>query len=582
MARLRACGEFAKEMLPLEDPKTRGRILLGPSKCVNPGAGGSGATLQAQGMSRRLWHSGLWVACLTLLSRLLGFVRDAVLASALGAGPMAEAFVLAFRLPNLARRMVAEGMLAQGLVPILVRLQVNQGRAAVERRLWLWLGYALVFACVLLLSATWWLPHWLLLLAPGYGAHGEPADLALRWGTLMLPFLALSAVAAVFGAGLQARHQVAWLSSAPILLNLTLLTAMALAWTWPVHVRIDAIALAVSVAAGLQITLLAWAWWAGRASVSLAPVDRTAEHPERADFDPTDEDLAAGSPGWLAALFATSVSQVNVLVATAMASVVAPGSLAYLFYADRLVEFPQALVASALAMVLLPRLAEARATGNQADYGLALENALVVTVLVALPASLGLWAASESITAALFLYGQMLPEDGVAAATAVRAYAPALLPLCLGRILLTSLLTAERGASVWTYAVIGLIVHALSAWVLGQWLGFSGIALASAWASVAQVAYAMRVLPAPAQGMWARIAPAFAAISLASGAMLVVVFMLRPDMATFLTYSPHGRGLVLAGLISMAGLVYVSALFSLRPQHPGLRWLRLERWVSRA
>lgn len=510
-------------------------------------------------------RSGAGVSLLTLCSRVLGFVRDASIAQSLGAGPVAEAFVVAFRIPNLCRRLLADGVLSQGLVPLLVAHQGSASEGSRLRvRVWLW--RVLEVALPWLLLAPFLVPLVAAALAPGFAESPGRQALVVELLYWMWPYAGLVALAAVLAAALQANGQFAALAVGPMLLNLSMLAGLflGLALGGQGHGLAVTIALSVTLGGALQLGWFTFCWTG-------APPPREPARPalDEAATVPASQRLSPTQ--FLASVLAASVAQCNLLVATAIGSWLVPGSLAWLYYADRLVEFPLGLVASALGMVLLPELAAAAAAGDRARWSMAVDTALHLTLLAALPATLGLWALSGPTVIALFQYGAMAARDATEASFAVAAYALSILPLCLGRVLLPALITRVSVRALLLCSLAVLLVHAVAALLLAQsFLGHAGIALATTLAAVVQVLLYGWVLARQGYhpgnqgcGWWLR--PLFAALF-----MTLVLMLLAPALPVWLEGSAGWRLSRLLGIMLAGAFAYLLGLHLL-----GFRWAML-------
>lgn len=349
-----------------------------------------------------LFANVLTVGGATLVSRVLGFARDGLLAAAFGSGPVADAFFVAFRLPNLFRRLFAEGAFSAAFVPLLVAVRAEEGRDAGRR----FAGEAavLLFAAVLALTvpAMIFAPEIVALLAPGFA--DDPDKLALTAGLarLCFPYLACVSMVALVAGVLGAEKRFLAAAAAPILLNLVMIAALAglLVFAVPPGVLAGRVAATAVTVAGLaQVALLAVA--AVRAGVFPRPV-----RPRRS------ERLARLGRALLPGLLAGGLAEINLVVATMIASI-EDGAVSWLWYADRLHQLPLGIVGIAVGQVLLPEIADVLAGERRAEVHAVQNRALEFALALAVPAAVALALLAEPIVSVLFRRGAFGDADVV-------------------------------------------------------------------------------------------------------------------------------------------------------------------------
>jgi putative peptidoglycan lipid II flippase len=361
----------------------------------------------------------------TLGSRLSGFVRDALLATLLGAGGIADAFLLAFQLINVARRLISEGALNGALVPAYLRIQATMGEAtarAFAGRALGTIGLA-VLALALLLGLT--APYLLTLMAPGFG---EQPTLQLSVDTLrlMLPYLAFAGPVAVMAAALNAHDRVALTSFSPVLFNLMMITAIAslLLGGWNEQSSALALAATVGVAGCLQLAFL------GLSGTRYATPIRVSR----------DEDMRTLFRRALPGMIAQSGPQLLLVVGAVTASA-SPAAVSWLYFASRLIELPLGLVGAATGAVLVPKLSSASETTEKAETS---STALQLAFGLALPASVGLGLLATPVVQLLFEHGAFTADDTRATALALTILATALPALVLAKPLTAIFLAREE------------------------------------------------------------------------------------------------------------------------------------------
>jgi putative peptidoglycan lipid II flippase len=411
----------------------------------------------------------------TLGSRLSGFTRDVLIAALLGAGSIADAFLIAFQLINVARRLLSEGALNAVLVPAYLRIQTTMGAATAHA----FAGRALgtlgisVLALALLLGVV--APYALTLMAPGFSGH--PAfQLGVDALRFMLPYLAFAGPVAVMAAALNAHDRVALTSFSPVLFNLMMITAVAalLLTGWDERSSALALAATVGVAGCLQLAFL-----------GLSGTRYTT--PVRVSFD---DDIRTLLRRALPGMIAQSGPQL-LLVAGAISASASPAAVSWIYFASRLIELPLGLVGAATGAVLVPKLS--RATSDAMEKAATSSTALQLAFGLALPASVGLGLLATHVVQLLFEHGAFTADDTRATALALTILATALPALVLAKPLSAIFLSREqmRQPLLATLAGIGITLVAsemahphygyaavtgaisLGAWLITIWLAIA-------------------------------------------------------------------------------------------------------------
>jgi putative peptidoglycan lipid II flippase len=426
--------------------------------------------------SPALLRSSAIVGGATLLSRVLGLVRDVVLANVIGANGNADAFFVAFKIPNFLRRLFAEGAFAQAFVPVLADTREKGGVAAVRElvdRVAGVLGGTLLLLTLLTILAS---PLVATVFAPGF--LRDPAKLALTGDLIKItfPYLLLISLTGFAGAILNSYQRFAVPALTPVLLNLSLIAAAL--WLTPnFEEPAFALALGVLIAGFAQLLFQVPAL----AGIDLLPRPRWA---------PRHEGVKRILVLMVPALFGVSVSQINLLLDTVLASLLPTGSVSWLYYSDRLTELPLGVFAIAIATVILPTLSGQRARADDPAFSDTLSWAIRSVLLIAIPATVALAFLAEPLLISLFQYGAFGASDRVMAAVSLQAYA-----LGLGAFMLVKVLAPGFYArqDMKTPVRIGIIAMGTNmvlnlAFVLPlMWwfnIGHAGLALAtsvSAW-----------------------------------------------------------------------------------------------------
>lgn len=364
------------------------------------------------GRDRTLAQSSALVGAASVASRLLGFLRDVMIATALGSGPVADAFLVAFRLPTFARKLLGEGGLNAPFVPLYLAIRGGQSREAAIRFAGETLGVFGLGLLGLLILAEIFAPWLVLGFAPGLA--GEAEALASQYARLALPFLAFATLASILAALLNAEGRFLAAALAPLAVNLVLIAALALGLLLGFAPGRLALALAGAVSLGglLHLGLLGVALGRGRPGW---PRLRPGWSPETARL------FGLAGP----ALIAAATPQLVLLVATQIAST-QPGALSWLYYADRIFQLPFGVVAVAMGVVLLPEIARREAVGDIEGRDRTVEDALRFDLALAIPAAAALATIAEPIVAALFERGAFTGADRAGTATALAGLAPGL------------------------------------------------------------------------------------------------------------------------------------------------------------
>jgi putative peptidoglycan lipid II flippase len=354
----------------------------------------------------------------TLLSRLTGFARDIVLAAVLGAGPVADAFFVALRLPNHFRAIFAEGAFNAAFIPAYARIREQGG--AEKARVFADRIFTMLMAtqAVLLAVALVFMPQVVSLLAPGFNEDPQRYALAVELTRITFPYLLLITLVTLYGGMLNALHRFAAAAAAPILLNLSIVTALAFAAFFPTAGH--AAAWGVLAAGVLEALLLIGD--GARADV-LAWFRRPRLDADIKAFFRALGPATVGSAGVQLALFADTV----------IASFLAAGAVSALYYADRLNQLPIGVIGIAVGTVLLPEMARRLAAGDEAGARDAQNRAIELTLLLSVPCLVAFLIVPDLIMRALFQRGAFTAHDATAAAMTLAAYALGLFPFVLIR-----------------------------------------------------------------------------------------------------------------------------------------------------
>lgn len=349
------------------------------------------------------------VGSLTLLSRLLGFVRDMLVARLFGAGLFADAYIVAFRIPNLLRSLVAEGALVSAFVPIFAR-EIKHGHSEAQRAFSSVIGFLLLTTTLLSALGIYFAPEIVLFFAPGFSAEAEKFQLCVLLTRIMLPYILCVSLVALLNGALNSVKIFGASALAQVVMNLVLIFG---AWVAAyMESRLGVIMLSVSVIIGGVAQLVAQVPALRRSGFSLLP--------SRHIFTATTKQLLLLM---FPAVIGATVYQLTIFLNTCMASLLPEGSVSWLFYADRLTQLPIGVFSIALASVLLPALSQAHVDEDKNAFVSNLINALRFTSFVMIPVSCGLLVLAQPLIAVLFQRGRFDQISTLNTALAVQAYA---------------------------------------------------------------------------------------------------------------------------------------------------------------
>lgn len=417
-------------------------------------------------MRVNLLRAAATVSGLTLLSRVTGLVREILQARIFGAGIEMDAYNVAFRLPNLLRRMFAEGAFSQAFVPILAEVNAREGEARVRALLshvasaLFWVLLAVSIAGVIAAPVLVWI------IASGFGRESASFELATMLTRVMFPYILFMSLVAFAAGVLNTFHRYSVPAFAPVLLNVSLICAALFGTRF---VDPPVLALAIGVIAGGVLQL----------GIQIPALARIGKLPRIGGLRAAlaDEGVQRIIRKMLPAIFAVSVAQISIIINTSIASHLGDGRISWLMYADRLMEFPTALLGVALGTVLLPTLSRANAEARSDDYSRLLDWGLRLTALIALPAAVGLGLLAEGMISVLFQGQRFTASDVAQTAFALTGYAVGLFGLIAVKILAPGYYAQQDVKTPVKIAVATLVATQLGNLLLVPWLAHGALAL---------------------------------------------------------------------------------------------------------
>ena len=490
---------------------------------------------------------GLW----TLLSRILGFARDMMIAAFLGTGPVAEAFLIAFALPNMFRRFFAEGAFNMAFVPMFSKkLEAGEDAEGFARDAFAGLAAVLIVFSVIALLAMPWL---VLAMASGF-AGDERFDLAVGFGRIAFPYILFISLAALLSGVLNAAGRFTAAAAAPVLLNVLFITAMILATKagWPVG---DALAWTVPVAGLAQLALV---WLAAkRAGFNLKP--------RRPRMTPELKRLALiAAP----AAMAGGVVQINILVGRQVASYF-DGAVAWLNYADRLYQLPLGVVGIAIGVVLLPDLSRRLRADDVAGGRDAFNRASELSLALTVPATVALMVIPIPLVSVLFERGEFTSQDTLSTALAVAVYGLGLPAFVMQKTLQPLYFAREDTKRPFYYALVAMLFNVVLAVGLSPYIGFIAAALGTTitgWAMALQLWWGTRGMGEAARfdpRFWSRLWRILGASAGMGVALVLAEALLSPLLSGGAVRYLALLALVMVGIVSYFGIGQIIGAFKL-------------------
>jgi len=413
------------------------------------------------------------VGIFTFLSRILGLVRDILIANFFGSGMSADAFFVAFRIPNLLRRLFAEGSFSVSFIPVFTEYLQNKSKKEAFLLARVVLTFFVLIVTVITILGIILSPLIVRVIAPGFGGMGEKYALTVLLTRIMFPYIFLVSMLALFMGILNSLKHFAAPAIAPIFLNLSMITA--LLFITP-YMRAPTIGLALGVIVGGVIQMALQIPFLMSKGLSFAPKWNLG-HPA----------LKKIGILMLPTIFGSAIYQINQLVGTLLASLLREGSISYLYYADRLVQFPLGVFAIAISTAVLPSLSREAANGDIIRLKQTLSHALRLTMFITIPAMVGLIVLRQPIIRLLFERGAFDSFTTIMTAQALLYYSLGLWAFAGLRVFVSAFYSLQDTKTPVKVAVVAMIINIVFSLALMGPLKHGGLALALSLASALQL-----------------------------------------------------------------------------------------------
>ncbi len=508
-------------------------------------------------MGNQLLKSTAVVSSMTMLSRVAGLGRDMVVAALFGATAGNDAFLLAFKIPNFLRRLFAEGAFSQAFVPVLSEYRTKRASEVQDltNKVFTSLCLTLLFVTIMGIFGASWLVK---AFAPGFDFSDPRFTLATQLLQITFPYIFFISLTA-FAAGVQNAHgKFAIPAFTPVFLNLSMIGAACLLSPYfkePITALAWGVVLAGVLQLAFQIPFLS--------KLSLVP---------RFHIDWQDPGVRRVLRLMVPALIGASVMQINLLVDTIFASYLPVGSLTWLYYSDRMLEFPIGVFGVAIATVVLPHLSRDYAEESQSKFSASIDWALRWILLIGIPATIGLAMLSGPVLATLFQYGKFTHHDVIMSARSLIALSLGLVFFLAVKVLVSAFYARQNTKFPVKVAIFAMLANVVFNFILIGPLAHAGLALSSAIASVLNVlillwALIRQKIYVPVKG-WSGFS---FRLLLANSTMAAILWWFSPTITQWLEWSVQNRLMVLTALISGAAIGYFGGLWL-----TGLRYTHLQ------
>lgn len=499
-------------------------------------------------LRQKLFKSTSVVAGMTMLSRVLGFVRDMILAQIFGAGAVFDAFIIAFKIPNFMRRLFAEGAFSQAFVPILSEFRSKGDQESLQNfvnRIAGTLGLSLLFVVVL---AEILAPVIIMIFAPGFVHDPVRYHLALHMIHITFPYLLLISLVAFSGAILNTFGRFSIPAFTPVLLNVSLILV---AWFWAPYSTTPIYVLAWGVLIGgvAQLSLQ----WPYLKKVGLLPKPKPGF---------SDPGVRRVMRLMVPALFGVSVAQIGLLIDNIFASFLQEGSISWLYFSDRLTYLPLGVIGVSLATVILPSLSRSHNNGSPKAFSASLDWALRCVLLFGLPAAVGLFFLAGPLLSTLFQHRAFTAIDVIMTRKSLMAFSLGLPGFMLVKVLASAFYSQKNIRTPVRIAVVAMLVNLVLNIALIKPMAHAGLALATSIASLFNAVCLVWILlkekyycPQKSWGLF------LARIGIANSVMALGIAYLAGNYKAWFVWSVSERAMHLSFEIIVGVVIYFSVLY---------------------
>nr|WP_194704455.1 murein biosynthesis integral membrane protein MurJ [Vibrio sp. S11_S32] len=507
-------------------------------------------------VSRKLLKSGLIVSAMTFVSRILGLVRDVVVANLMGAGAAADVFFFANRIPNFLRRLFAEGAFSQAFVPVLTEYHAagdkDKTRDLIAKASGtLGVLVTIVTICgvvgsgvVTAIFGAGWFMDWL---------HGGPNAHKFELASFLLkitfPYLWFITFVALSGAVLNTIGKFAVSSFTPVFLNVMMIIA---AIFIAPHMQQPEVGLAIGVFLGGLVQFGFQIPFMYREGLLVKP-----------QWGWNDPGVKKIRTLMIPALFGVSVSQINLLFDTMVASFLMTGSISWLYYSDRLLEFPLGLFGIAIATVILPALSRKHVDAESKGFSDTMDWGVRMVILLGVPAMVGLIVLAKPMLMVLFMRGEFMPSDVHNASLSLFAYASGLLNFMLIKVLAPGYYSRQDTKTPVRYGIIAMLTNMVFNAIFAYFFGYVGLAMATSLSALVNMVLLYRGLHIAGVYRLSRETLIFALkVVIAGGVMAALLDWQLADMSVWLTWHISTRAYWLIGLIGLGAVGYIVSILT--------------------
>mgnify|MGYP000533625624 CR=1 FL=1 len=490
-----------------------------------------------------LFRAAATVGSLTFLSRIAGFVRDILMAAILGAGPIADAFFVALKLPNIFRRITAEGAFSISFVPMFSGFEETKGRKdamsfAAEAQA-VMLAILLPFTVLMILAMPWIIN----VITPGFSDDPVRYDLGVELGRYTFPYILLMSLVALYGGVLNSFNRFAAFAVAPIFFNLTLIAAL-LWFTEVGETPAHALAVAVTISGVIQLL-----WMLGNAMRFKLLI--------RIDWPRFTARIKKLFRLMGPAVLGAGVVQINLMIDMFLASFLEKGAISYLYYADRLYQLPLSVVGIAIGTAMLPMLSRKIKAKDDKGAMTLMRQAILFGLILAVPAAAALMVLSSEIMITLFERGAFDRDASLASASVLNAYAFSLPAFILVKVFSTMFFAREDTKTPVKLAIIGTVVNTAFGIILIFPFEYVGIAMATAIAAWLQAILLMIAARKIMPDIWGTLKKKTLKTIVATALMMIALFAIEP----FLFFETTIQRIVsLSVMVIAGGSVYFTGL----------------------